>query len=74
MGGSLGRKTNQVRKWATWYREKRNLQWLSVDEFIDAASREQGTHSWVTKTKLRKAAARLHRACRDADRSKRDVA
>jgi len=66
MGGSLvGRKADEVHRWAEWYRAKRSLRWLDVDEFINAALHEQGTSPQVTKTKLRKAASRLlgdHRA------------
>ena len=69
MSGSLvGRKASDVRRWADWYREKRGLAWLSVDEFIAAALREQGTTPKVTKTKLRRAATRLLRDHRTADR------
>lgn len=75
MGGSLvGRKADEVRRWANWYREKRGLTWLSVGGFINAALREQGTSPGVTKTKLRKAAARLLRERQAADRTNKRVA
>ena len=75
MGGSLvGRKADDVRRWATWYREKRELTWLSVGEFINAALCEHGTLPQVTKTKLRKAAAHLLRERQTADRTSKRVA
>jgi len=67
----VGRKTSEVRRWADWYRQQRGLTWLSVDELIDAALREQGTRKGVTKTKLRKAATRFlahHQAANRTDR------
>ena len=76
MGGSLvGRKADDVRRWADWYRKQRKLTWLSVDEFIDAAKCEQGTYpKQVTKTKLRKAASRLLREHQSVDRTRKQIA
>lgn len=67
MGGSLpGRKAEGRVAWAAWYRKQRGLTWLSLDEYIEAALREQGTRNGLTKTKLRKAAVRLLREHQDA--------
>jgi len=75
MGGSLvGREADDVRRWADWYREIRKLTRLDVDEFIDAALREQGTYPRVTKTKLRKAATRLLREGQAVHRTNKRVA
>ncbi len=48
-----------VRKWVAGYIELRKLKPLTVDQLLEEASREQGTHAGVTKTKLRRAATRL---------------
>lgn len=75
MGGSLvGRKADDVRRWADWYREIRKLKWISVDGLINAALREQGTSTGVTKTKLRKAARRLLLERQIAEQTKQRVA
>jgi len=76
MGGSLvGRKADDVRRWADWYRKQRKLTWLSVGEFTDAGLSESGRDpKQVTKTKLRKAASRLLCEHQSADRTKKRIA
>jgi hypothetical protein len=53
-----------VRRWAAWYRRVRRITSVSVNEFLDRAESEPGTHHGVTKTKLRKAARRILGHCR----------
>ena len=55
----VGKPTQDVRKWVAGYIELRNLKPLTVDQLLEEAMREQGTHAGVTKTKLRRAATRL---------------
>ncbi|MFN7735528.1 MAG: hypothetical protein ACK52S_13115 [Pirellula sp.] len=55
----VGKPTESVRSWTAWYILRRNLESLTVDRLLHEAMREQGTHAGVTKTKIRRAAARL---------------
>lgn len=55
----VGKPTEAVRSWTAWYIQRRKLQPLSVDQLLREALREQGTYARVTKTKIRRAAARL---------------
>ncbi len=74
MGGSLvGRKADEVRRWAAWYLAARKLAGVTVDQLLQAALKEQGTTPVVTKTKLRRAVARLLREARLPDQTTRQA-
>jgi hypothetical protein len=55
----VGKPAQDVRKWVAGYIELRKLKPLTVDQLLEEAIREQGTHAGVTKTKVRRAASRL---------------
>jgi hypothetical protein len=55
----VGKPAQDVRKWVAGYIKLRKLEPLTVDQLLEEASREQGTHAGVTKTKIRRAATRL---------------
>jgi hypothetical protein len=60
VGGSLlGKDPDIVRQWANWYLGVREVDRIPVDEFLELAHRQDGVNPGVTKTKLRKAVARL---------------
>lgn len=55
----VGKPAEAIRSWTAWYIQRRNMESLTVDQLLYEAMREQGTHAGVTKTKIRRAAARL---------------
>jgi len=55
----VGKPTEAVRAWTAWYIQRRKWESLTVDQLLHEAMREQSTHAGVTKTKIRRAAARL---------------
>ncbi|MFM8571702.1 MAG: hypothetical protein ACKOAU_08920 [Pirellula sp.] len=56
----VGKPAQEVRTWVAGYIKLRKLEPLTVDQLLEEASREQGTHARVTKTKIRRAATRLN--------------